>query len=60
MGLNLSDAKDVIELTDSNFDKLVLNSDAPWLVEFYAPWCGNEGYEYLIILCVVIYVNLLQ
>uniref|UniRef100_A0A7G3AUH1 Protein disulfide-isomerase A6 homolog n=1 Tax=Lutzomyia longipalpis TaxID=7200 RepID=A0A7G3AUH1_LUTLO len=32
---------DVIELTDSNFDKLVLNSDDVWLVEFFAPWCGH-------------------
>uniref|UniRef100_T1GI35 Protein disulfide-isomerase A6 homolog n=1 Tax=Megaselia scalaris TaxID=36166 RepID=T1GI35_MEGSC len=32
---------DVIELTDDNFDKLVLNSDEPWLVEFFAPWCGH-------------------
>ena len=29
---------DVIELTDDNFDKLVLKSDDIWLVEFYAPW----------------------
>ncbi|XP_058448049.1 protein disulfide-isomerase A6 homolog [Malaya genurostris] len=36
-----SDSKDVIELTDSNFDKLVLNSDDVWLVEFFAPWCGH-------------------
>ncbi|XP_055642690.1 protein disulfide-isomerase A6 homolog [Toxorhynchites rutilus septentrionalis] len=35
------DSKDVIELTDSNFDKLVLNSDDIWLVEFFAPWCGH-------------------
>ncbi|KAK2588722.1 hypothetical protein KPH14_001612 [Odynerus spinipes] len=35
------DSKDVIELTDENFDKLVLNSDDMWLVEFYAPWCGH-------------------
>ena len=28
----------VIELTDDNFDKLVLKSDDIWLVEFYAPW----------------------
>nr|XP_040221956.2 protein disulfide-isomerase A6 homolog [Anopheles coluzzii] len=32
---------DVIELTDANFDKLVLQSEEPWLVEFYAPWCGH-------------------
>ncbi|XP_029707810.2 protein disulfide-isomerase A6 homolog [Aedes albopictus] len=36
-----SDSKDVVELTDSNFDKLVLNSDDIWLVEFFAPWCGH-------------------
>lgn len=32
---------DVVELTDDNFDKLVLKSDDIWLVEFYAPWCGH-------------------
>ena len=36
-----SGSDDVIELTDSNFDKLVLNSDDMWLVEFFAPWCGH-------------------
>ncbi|XP_058825857.1 protein disulfide-isomerase A6 homolog [Topomyia yanbarensis] len=36
-----SDSNDVVELTDSNFDKLVLNSDDVWLVEFFAPWCGH-------------------
>jgi protein disulfide-isomerase A6 len=35
------DSKDVIELTDSNFESLVLNSDDIWLVEFFAPWCGH-------------------
>ncbi|KAI4462352.1 protein disulfide-isomerase a6 [Holotrichia oblita] len=35
------DAKDVIELTDSNFNKLVLDSEDMWLVEFFAPWCGH-------------------
>ncbi|KAL6255767.1 hypothetical protein P5V15_013010 [Pogonomyrmex californicus] len=35
------DSKDVIELTDGNFDKTVLNSEDMWLVEFYAPWCGH-------------------
>lgn len=33
--------KDVVILTDSNFDELVLGSDDLWLVEFYAPWCGH-------------------
>ncbi|XP_022083302.1 protein disulfide-isomerase A6-like [Acanthaster planci] len=33
--------KDVITLTDSNFDEEVLGSTDPWLVEFYAPWCGH-------------------
>ncbi|WKY15027.1 hypothetical protein Q1695_000499 [Nippostrongylus brasiliensis] len=32
---------DVIELTDANFEKLVLNSKDTWLVEFFAPWCGH-------------------
>ncbi|KRT78523.1 Thioredoxin [Oryctes borbonicus] len=36
-----SEGKDVVELTDGNFDKLVLNSDDMWLVEFFAPWCGH-------------------
>merc|ERR1719263_1848956 len=28
-------------ITDSNFDDVVLNSKQPFLVEFYAPWCGH-------------------
>ena len=31
----------MVELTDSNFDKLVIESDDIWLVEFFAPWCGH-------------------
>ncbi|CAB4059086.1 PDIA6 [Lepeophtheirus salmonis] len=31
----------VVELTDSNFKKEVLDSDDMWLVEFFAPWCGH-------------------
>mmetsp|Transcript_27363 Transcript_27363/g.45896 ORF Transcript_27363/g.45896 Transcript_27363/m.45896 type:complete len:439 (+) Transcript_27363:55-1371(+) len=33
--------KDVIELTDINFNALVMESNDPWIVEFYAPWCGH-------------------
>ncbi|XP_030635297.1 protein disulfide-isomerase A6 [Chanos chanos] len=36
-----SGKKDVVELTDDNFDKMVLNSDDIWMVEFFAPWCGH-------------------
>ncbi|PIC41310.1 hypothetical protein B9Z55_008773 [Caenorhabditis nigoni] len=31
----------VVTLTDSNFEKLVLNSKDAWMVEFFAPWCGH-------------------
>lgn len=29
-----------VEITDSNFDELVLKSDKPVLVDFWAEWCG--------------------
>ncbi len=31
----------VVTLTDDNFDSMVMSSDEPWMVEFYAPWCGH-------------------
>ncbi|CAI9101927.1 OLC1v1000094C1 [Oldenlandia corymbosa var. corymbosa] len=35
----LSDPKAVV-VTGKSWDKMVLNSDTPVLVEFYASWCG--------------------
>ena len=35
------DDKDVVVLTDNNFDESVFNSNDLWFVEFYAPWCGH-------------------
>lgn len=29
-----------LELTNTNFDEFVINSDLPILVDFWAPWCG--------------------
>ena len=28
-------------LTDANFQKMVIDSNEMWMVEFYAPWCGH-------------------
>ncbi|CAG2167755.1 unnamed protein product [Oppiella nova] len=40
-GRKAGDKKDVVELTDANFEEKVLKSDDLWLVEFFAPWCGH-------------------
>jgi thioredoxin 1 len=32
--------KNIVELTDANFETEVLHTALPAVVDFYAPWCG--------------------
>lgn len=32
---------DIVELTSNNFEKLVIQNEEIWIVEFFAPWCGH-------------------
>eukprot|EP01122_Echinamoeba_exundans_P013504 TRINITY_DN5902_c0_g6_i1.p1 TRINITY_DN5902_c0_g6~~TRINITY_DN5902_c0_g6_i1.p1 ORF type:complete len:397 (+),score=83.74 TRINITY_DN5902_c0_g6_i1:382-1572(+) len=41
MSIGIVAASDVIDATAKNFDNIVLKSQLPVLVEFYAPWCGH-------------------
>ncbi len=33
-------AANAVEITDANFDEMVLNAGKPVLVDFWAVWCG--------------------
>ena len=31
---------DLTQVTDANFDETVVSSDKPFVLDFWAPWCG--------------------
>ena len=40
-GGNKRSGSAVVELTEANFNAMVMESEDFWLVEFFAPWCGH-------------------
>ena len=36
-----------LEITDQSFQEMVLNSDKPVLVDFWADWCVPVSYRHL-------------
>jgi thioredoxin 1 len=38
--VKMAESKNVVEITDSNFEEEVLKSDRPVLLDFWAVWCA--------------------
>lgn len=41
VAVSVTAASAVLDLIPANFDEIVLESNKPALVEFFAPWCGH-------------------